>query len=223
LAPARERIVESPAARYEEPADSGPRLPEASHAAAPLAPVAGAPDPASLNDAQWLAAVSAAAPQAAPPAAPPVERRGSPLWPILARGALRMALLIALGAAVFAVVRLLDGASIARRERLLATGRPVWGTVEDVEAAPSLGQLLYRVTFVYPSPAGLMRAQALAGEGAFGRLLRGKPVLLRVSALQPGGVCLDEDFGYGRERGALLLLALGLLIVGGWSFIFRVI
>jgi len=186
-------------------------------AAAASLPPGSAGTAAYRPDAQWLAAAA----KTAPAAAPAVE---SPrLWPIILRGLLRMVLLLLLGGAVFAAVRILDGASIARRERLLLAGKPVWGTVQDIQAEPSLGQLLYRVSFIYPSPEGPMRAQALAGEGVFGRLARGNRVALRVASEQPGGVCLEEDFGYSAERGALLLAALALLIVGGWSFIFRVL
>lgn len=205
-----------------EPTPAAPQPPAVLPAALPVSMPLGsaaAPQPVSADDAQWMSAVR---PRAETMAAP-LEETPASVWPVLMRGALRMGLLLVLGAAVFISVRLLDGAAFLRRERLRSSGQLVNATVEDVQAQPMLGQLFYRLTFVYAGRNGPLRAQALAGEGVSGRLLRGSPVLVRVNPRDPADVCLEEDYGYSRDRGALLLGVLALLIVGGWSFIFRVI
>ena len=151
------------------------------------------------------------------------KRRGSVFQSRAAKGLLRMGLLIGLGALVISVFNRLDGSDVLRRQYVRLYGQAVWGTVERMDAEPRFDALLYRLTFSYPTASGSHRRQALVGEGALGHLERGKNVLVRILAQEPEEVCLDDDFGYSAQRGALLLVLMSLLIVGGWSFVFRVI
>ena len=139
------------------------------------------------------------------------------------RGLLRVALLAVLGAALFVSMRLLDGPGFARRQVVLLRGQPIWGVVEGLEPSENLGLLSYRVSFNFEGPQGIRRAQGWAGEGVTGRLIRGQRVLVRMLPNDPGSVSLDDDYGYSRQRGALLAVSLALLVIGGWSFIFRVV
>lgn len=159
----------------------------------------------------------APAPVPAPPPAVVFEpyepaRRESVAAPALAF--YRVALLAALGGLVLYTFQALDGPLLLARWHAMYSGRPAWVEVESIEASTRAGEY---VNEALVKPGGLV----LLGEGASGMVKRGDKLPAHLDA--DGRAHLDEDWGFARRRAALLLSLCGVLLVGGWSFLFRVL
>ena len=110
---------------------------------------------------------------------------------------------------------------MARRQYLFVTGRAAQATIGRIEAAPRRGMMSYRVELFFTTAAGEAPATAFVGEGIRGTLRRGDRVAVLYDASAPKHVVLEDDFGFARMRIAQLMLAVGVLVVGGYAVLFR--
>ena len=139
-----------------------------------------------------------------------------------ARALWRFAILA--GAALLSVyiAHAYDGYAVGERLYLLRKGAPVPALVLSLEAAPKGGALVYRLRYEYESRSGPVVAEALVSEAAPHIVARGQQVAARVLEGPPRRSCLEDDYGFGRQRLALILVLTGVLLIGAWSFVFRV-
>jgi hypothetical protein len=141
-----------------------------------------------------------------------------------ALAAYRAAVLLSAFILAFYLLAAYDGLDIARRHFALIKGAEGEGVVEAVEAAPKGGMLQYRMTYSFQGGGASGWAQSYVGEPARVLARRGARVPVRVLTDGPlVRVVLVEDYGFSRQRTALLLALVAFLLVGAWSFVFRVL